>query len=314
MNDLCPVPGCRVDQVTRPSPQTLHVSVHGRHNHGHCPDCSHTSRAVHSRYRRSPADLPSLGRAVRLDLHLRRFYCNNPACHRRTFAERLPALLAPHARRTQRLAKAQARIGVALGGEAGSKLLPHLAMLTSADTLLRLVRRLPLPTAKTPRVLGVDDWAMKKGRTYGTILVDLERRRVVDLLPDRSATTLAVWLQAQPRITLVARDRSTEYARGISEGASRARQVADRWHLLVNAHEMVERWLSTVHGHLRTLPPLAGDVIPSSRRTKAFPRTQADVAIRADSRARRQDLYATSMLRCAAATYRANRCWRSAGR
>jgi transposase len=292
MNELCPVPGCRVDQVTRPSPQTLHLSAYGRRDHGRCPDCGHTSRAVHSRYQRSPADLPALGREVRLSLHLRRFYCHNPACHRRTFAERLPTLLAPQARRTKRLAQAQGRIGVALGGEAGARLLPHLAMPASADTLLRLVRRMPLPPHPTPRVVGVDDWALKKGRTYGTILVDLERRKVVDLLPDRSAPTLTTWLQDRPRIRVVARDRSTEYARGISAGASQATQVADRWHLLLNARQMVERWLAGTHARLRKLPPLAGDERSSCRRTRAFPRTGSEAAASADSRARWQAAYA----------------------
>ena len=285
------MPGCRVEGVMRLSPQTLLLSVQGQRDHGRCPECGHTSRSVHSRYDRSPADLPSLGRVVRLSLHLRRFYCHNPACHRHTFAERLPGLLAPQARRTYRLAQAQGRIGVALGGEAGSRLLPHLAMQASADTLLRLVRRMPLPAHPTPRVLGVDDWALKKGRTYGTILVDLERRKVVDLLPDRSAPTLTTWLQSRPRIQLVARDRSSEYARGIREGASRAKQVADRWHLLLNAREMVERWLSGAHARLRRLLPLAGEKILSCRRTRAFPRTRSEAAASADSRARWQAIY-----------------------
>jgi transposase len=292
MNELCPVPGCRVDHVTRLSPQIIQLSAHSRRDHGRCPDCGRISNAVHSRYHRNPADLPSLGREVRLSLRVRRFYCRNPACGRRTFTERLPTLLLPNARRTQRLAQAQGRIGVALGGEAGSRLLPRLAMPTSADTLLRLVRRLPLPARRSPRVLGVDDWAMKRGRTYGTILVDLERRCVTDLLPDRSAATLAGWLQNRPQIKVIARDRSTEYARGVSEGARKATQVADRWHLLANAREMVERWLSGIHGRLRKLPPLTGDAAPSARRIRAFPRTQADAAIRADSRARRQAVYA----------------------
>lgn len=137
--------------------------------------------------------------------------------------------MAPHARRTCRLAAAQARVGVALGGNAGSRLLRHLAMPASADTLLRLVRRLPMPAQEPPRVVGVDDWAIRKRCTYGTVVVDLERRRVLDLLPDRTAETLAAWLRRQPGIEAVARDRSTEYARGITLGAPKATQVADRW-------------------------------------------------------------------------------------
>jgi len=111
-------------------------------------------------------------------------------------------------------------------------------MAASGDTILRLVRRLPLPRRPTPRVLGVDDWAIRKGRIYGTVLVDLERRRVVDLLSDRSAATLAAWLRRRRGIQVIARDRSSEYARGIALGAPQAVQVADRWHLLSNARQI----------------------------------------------------------------------------
>ena len=165
------------------------------------------SRAVHSRYRRHPADLPSLGREVRVSLRVRRFYCRNVACPRQTFAERVAQLVAPFARRTRRLAEAQGRTDAALGGEAGARLLSRLSMPASADTVLRLLNRLPLPLPTGPRVIGVDDWAKRKGHSYGTIVVDLERRRVVDLLPDRTATTLAGWLQQRPGIEVVARDR-----------------------------------------------------------------------------------------------------------
>lgn len=134
---------------------------------------------------------------------MRRFYCHDTACARQTFAERLPDLVAPHARRTRRLAEAQTRVGVALGGEAGSRLIRRLAMPASAATVLRLVRRPPLPETEPPRAVGVDDWAVRKGRTYGTIVVDLERRRVIDLLPDRTAETLAGWLQERPSVAVV---------------------------------------------------------------------------------------------------------------
>jgi transposase len=158
---------------------------------------------VHSRYRRRAADLPALGRMVRVGLHVRRFYGRNAACARRTFVERLPELVAPYARRTRRLAEAQTRLGLALGGEAGARLLSRLAMPASAATVLRLVGELPPPERDLPRAVAVDDWAVRKGRTYGTILVDLERRRVLDLLPDRAAETLADWLRQRPGITVV---------------------------------------------------------------------------------------------------------------
>src|SRR6185436_11861686 len=293
MNKLCPLPGCRVEQITREGPDLLSITAKGTRPGGRCPECGHASRAVHSRSRRRPADLPSLGRAVRVDLRLRRFYCRNAACPRRTFAERLPELIRPHARRTGRLAQAQARVGAALGGEGSARLLQHLAMPASADTVLRLIRSLPLPEPEPPRAVGVDDWALRKGRTYGTFVVDLDRRRVLDLLPDRTAETLADWLRGQPQITVVARDRSTEYARGIGLGAPGATQVADRWHVLVNLRQAVERWLAGAQARLRRLPLSPGTPVDTqpARRTKPFARTRAERAARVGRRERWIALY-----------------------
>ncbi len=166
-------------------------------------------------------------------------------------------------------------------------------MPASADTVLRLIRSLPLPEPEPPRVVVVDDWALRKGRTYGPIVVDLERRRVLDLLPDRTAETLADWLRGQPQVTAVARDRSTEYARGILMGAPAAMQVADRWHLLVDMRQVLERWLAGAHARLRRLPPgfsAPADVEPG-RRTKAFARTRAETAARIGRRERWGALY-----------------------
>ena len=293
MNELCPMPGCSIERITPDGPGFLHIAARGARPGGRCPDCGRASRAVHSRYRRRPADLPSLGRAVGVELGVRRFYCRNAACARRTFAERLPELLGPRARRTRRLAEAQRRVGAALGGEGGARLLRHLAMPASADTLLRLVRGLPLPEPEPPRVVGVDDWAVRKGRSYGTILVDLERRRTLDLLPDRTAETLADWLRGRPGIEVVARDRSTEYARGIALGAPAATQVADRWHLLANVRQVLERWLAGRYARLSHLPPgpdTPADARPGAR-TGPFRRTRAEAAARAGRRARRVALY-----------------------
>ena len=254
---FCPMPGCRVEAMTS-STESLHITAHGTNPTARCPGCGRPSRAVHSRYKRHLADLPSLGRTVRVGLRVQRFYCRNAACARLTFAEHLPGLVAPYARRTHRLAAAQNRVGTALGGEAATRLLPHLAMPASADTVLRLVRAAPLPEQQSPCVVGVDDWAVRKGRTYGSIIVDLDRRRELDLLPDRSAGTLAEWLQRHPGVEMVARDRSTEYARGITLGAPGGVQVADRWHLLANMRQAVERWLGGAHVRLRQLPQMPG--------------------------------------------------------
>ena len=228
MNIQCSIPGCRIEQVTPDTPAHLQIAAHGLDPGGQFPECGTRSRAVHSRYHRCPADLPSLGRTVRVSLRVRRFYCRNAACPRQTFAERVSQLMMPFARRTRRLAEAQGRTGAALGGEAGARLLSRLSMPASADTVLRLFKRLPLPHETEPRVIGVDDRAKRCGRSYGTIVVDLEQRRVVDLLPDRTAATLAGWLRQRPGIEVVARDRSTEYASAIAIGAPAAVQVADR--------------------------------------------------------------------------------------
>ncbi|MPR13564.1 ISL3 family transposase [Microvirga tunisiensis] len=290
MNSLSLIPGCRIRHVTPLGQNALVVAVEGRASHGRCPACRHISGSVHSSSVRQPADLPSFGREVRLSVRVRRFYCHNHMCSKQTFTEPLPHLLKPHARRTRRLTKAQARIGIALGGEPGARLLVHLAMPASADTLLRLVRHQPLPARQPPRIVGVDDWAMKKGRTYGSILVDLERRKPIELLPDRTASTFSGWLQRHPDIKIIARDRSSEYAKGAAT-ASKAIQVADRWHLLLNARQMVERWLAGAHARLRRLPLVEGSPVASGRRARAYPRTRAEQAASAASRDRWQALY-----------------------
>ena len=199
--------------------QKLTISARWSGQSASCPSCQAPSHRVHSFYTRLPADLPLGGLPAQLHLSVRRFYCHNSNCDRRTFTEPLPDLLALRARRTDRLAAAQHSVGVALGGEAGARLLTRLAMPTSPDTMLRLVRKTQPATPPTPRVLGVDDWAIRKGRTYGTILVDLEKHRVVDLLPNRTSDVLSSWLREHPGVEILARDRSTEYAKGASEGA-----------------------------------------------------------------------------------------------
>lgn len=206
-----------------------------------CPLCSSDAQRVHSRYQRHLADLPCFGLPVRLEVTVRRFFCPRSQCRRRIFAERLPGFVQPHARTTDRLRQMHCAIASALGGEPGSRLSAFLAMTTSPDTLLRRIKQFTGESAPPPRFVGIDDWAWLKGQRYGTIVVDLERSCVVDLLPDRDGETVRKWLNDHPGVELVSRDRWSAYGQAIVEGAPRARQVVDRWHLLKNLREAIER-------------------------------------------------------------------------
>lgn len=217
-----------------------------------CPECGRSTSRVHSRYARTLADLPWQGSRVRICLQTRRFFCPASTCARRIFTERLPETAARYARRTLRLSTALDAISLALGGEAGARLAGRLGMEVSPDTLLRrLLTGAPDVPDVIPRVLGVDDWAYRKGQSYGTMLIDLEARRPVDLLPDRTAGTLADWLTRHPGVEIIARDRSTEYSRAIREAAPHVREVADRWHLLHNLRQVLERFFSAAYARLK---------------------------------------------------------------
>ncbi|CAH2605827.1 transposase (plasmid) [Rhodovastum atsumiense] len=200
-----------------------------------CPDCGRRSRRRHSHYHRTLADLPLQDRVARLQVLVRRFRCDTPGCRRRIFAERLPDIAVVRARRTTRLANSQRQIGLSLGGEPGARLAVRLAMPISGDTLLRLIRTAPLASHPPPRVIGIDDWAWRRGHRYGSIICDLERRRIVDLLPDRTVETVRSWLAGRTGITVIARDRAGTYAQAATTACPHAMQVADRWHLMENA-------------------------------------------------------------------------------
>ncbi len=257
---LWPAPDSVVVDHIIADDQSLTLILHTCHAIAACPNCGQPSGRVHSRYWRHVADLPWHGVSIRLQLRTRRFFCTNTGCQRRFFTERLPALVEPYARRTLQMQEALHLIGLALGGRAGARLIESLGLLAQQDTprrdtLLRLVRKQPFTMAPTPRVLGVDDWAFRRGHHYGTILVDLEQHRRVDLLPDRSAETLAAWLKAHPGVEIISRDRSLLYAQGAQQGAQQgapqALQIADRWHLLKNLVDAFEKLLLREHRAVR---------------------------------------------------------------
>lgn len=256
--------GLRLDHVCA-EPAGVSLVVASTAQSARCPLCHHRSRRIHSRYRRRVLDLPCAGRAVTLLIHARRFFCPTPGCSRKTFRERLPALVAPGARRSNGLRAALAQIAFALGGEAGRRLAVALGMPASAATLLRLVCAASPTQADPPRVLGIDDWAWRKATRYGTILCDLERHRAVDVLPDRSADTVAAWLSAHPSVALITRDRSDLYADGATRGAPDAIQVADRFHLLKNLGDALERFLQQKRPALRRATAPSAEPVPAPR-------------------------------------------------
>jgi transposase len=234
-----------------------------------CPDCGVTSHSRHSRYWRKLRDLPLQGASVTLKVQLGRWRCRSRQCLRQIFTERVTGVLLPHSQQTMRLSEVHRLVGRALGGRSGQRLLNRLGMPSSRHTLLRQVIQGARGSARQNaiRVVGVDDWAWRKGQSFGTILVDLERSEVVDLLPTRSARVLGEWLAQHPEVMVVSRDRQGVYAEAVRAGAPEARQVADRFHLTLNLRQAVERELAVRRPFLR-LTPKSTPVLPPGRGTE----------------------------------------------
>ncbi len=241
-----------------------------------CPDCGAVAHRVHSRYVRTAADLPLGGRVVRLQLAVRRFRCDAAMCARRIFTERLDAV-EPWSRRTTRLDALAHHLALALGGRPGASLAGRLMLPLSNDTLLRLVRRRKAPTFTPPRAVGIDDWAWKRNHRYGTLIVDLERRRTISLLPDREPATAQAWLAGQPQIEVVTRDRGGAYALAAARALPKAVQVADRWHLMENASQA---FLSATRGSMRQIRAALGAAVVDPALLTAAERLQYDGHLR----------------------------------
>jgi transposase len=205
-----------------------------------CPLCGAESDAVHSRYHRRLSDLPCAGQPIHLQLTVRKFFCHIRACERRIFTERLPTFVEPWAQMTIRLKEAIAAVGLATSGSLGTRLSARLGIATSWMTILRRIMELPAAPAPCVSVLGIDDFSFKRGRTFGTILVDLSTHQVIELLPERAVESAAAWMQSHPEIEYVSRDRGNDYAQAARDGAPQAQAVADRFHLYKNLVEASE--------------------------------------------------------------------------
>jgi transposase len=254
LNELYPLQGFTVTQIVKTSSGKVLLKAVSSSRSALCPYCQTRSQKQHSVYVRKPQALPCSDTPIQLVLSVHRYFCHNLACSHKTFAERIPDTAHFYARRTIQLEALLSWSAFEMSAETTSRVCERLQVQVSPDSVLRLIRKTDRSQDPTVRVLGVDDWATKKGQSYGTILVDLEKHQTIELLPDRTQTTLSRWLQNHPEVEIISRDRSFEYKAGMERGAPQAQQVVDRWHLLHNFREKLQESLPA---QLKRLPAQA---------------------------------------------------------
>lgn len=259
---LLPLPkGLEITSISEASEEVV-VRVTSHRSSSPCPLCGVTSSTIHSYYRRKPRDLPCAGRPIRLLLTVKKFVCRQAECPRKIFTERLPDLIEVSSRLTKRLRSAVQDIGFATCGKGGERLSCKLGMPISDASLLWSLYLVPLPPIGPAEVIGIDDWSYRRGKRFGSILVDLCTHKIIDLLPERSVESVIAWFEAHPEIEVVSRDRGSTYVDGATQGAPLATQVCDRWHLLKNLGEAVETFLIRTRIHL----PKTATVVPTQER------------------------------------------------